>query len=248
MQEYQVGENALAGKVILVTGASDGIGRQAAISYAQAGATVILLSKTVKKLEFVYDEIVALGCPEPAIVPLDLRGATKQNYIDMAATIEQQFGKLDGLLHNAGLLVALSPIEHIAEKDWLDIMHVNVNAPMLMTQALLPVMKKSEHASIVFTSSSVGRKGRAFWGAYAASKFATEGLMETIADEFEGTNVRCNCINPGATRTMMRSKAYPSEDPDLLTTPEALMPLYLYLMSDESKAVTGDSIDAQPKK
>ncbi|WP_199611316.1 YciK family oxidoreductase [Flocculibacter collagenilyticus] len=247
MHNFRASDRCLEGKTILVTGAGDGIGRQAALSYAQYGATVILLGKTVQKLEYVYDEIVALNKMQPAIIPLDLRGATKQNYIDMASTIEQQFGKLDGVLHNAGLFVALSPLAHIAEKDWLDIMQVNVNAPFIMTQALLPVLKKAENASIIFTSSGVGRKGRAFWGAYSTSKFAVEGLMQTIADEFENTSIRCNCINPGATRTMMRAKAYPSENVENLKTPEDIMSPYLYLMSDESVNTTGQSIDAQPK-
>src|SRR5690606_15861156 len=195
----------------------------------------------------VYDEITANGGQEPAIVPLDLKGATAKHYRDMAATIEAEFGRLDGVLHNAGILGVLSPFEHIDLPTWQDIMQVNVTAAMLMTQALLPVLKQAPHASVVFTSSGVGRKGRAFWGPYAVSKFATEGLMQVIADEYDNSTIRFNCINPGATRTKMRSRAYPGEDVSLLKTPADLMWLYLYLMSDDSLDVNGQTIDAQIK-
>ena len=247
MFDFTIDKNALTDRVILVTGAGDGIGRQAALSYAQHGATVILLGKTVAKLEAVYDEIVNLGCAQPAIVPLDLKGATAQHYIDMADTISEQFKRLDGVLHNASILTVLSPFEQIEEDSFDDIMQVNVKAPFLMTQALLPLMKAGADASIVFTSSGVGRKGRAYWGGYAMSKFATEGMMETLADELSNTSVRVNCINPGATATQMRARAFPSEDAKSLKTPEDIMPCYLYLMGPKSLSVTGQSIDAQPK-
>ena len=247
MQSYHAAQDALKDKVILVTGAGDGIGKEAALCYAKHGATVILLGKTVNKLTAVYDAIVAAGGQEPAIIPLDLKGATAKHYQDMAATIQAEFGKLDGVLHNAGILGVLSPFEHIDLPTWQDIMQVNVTAPMLMTQALLPVLRLSSHASIVFTSSGVGRKGRAFWGPYAVSKFATEGLMQIIADEYSNSSIRVNCINPGATRTKMRSRAYPGEDAMALKTPADLMWLYLYLMSDDSIDTNGESLDAQPK-
>lgn len=247
MREYTAEKDALKDKIILITGAGDGIGKEAALTYARYGATIILLGKTTAKLTAVYDQIIAEGGAEPAIVPLDLKGATQKHYQDMAATIKAEFGRLDGLLHNAGLLGVLSPFEHIDLPTWQDIMQVNVTAPMLMTQALLPILKLSDSASVIFTSSGVGRKGRAYWGPYAVSKFATEGLMEIIADEYENTAIRVNCINPGATRTTMRSKAYPGEDQNKLKTPTDLMWLYLYLMTDDSKQVNGQSLDAQPK-
>ncbi|WP_417688173.1 YciK family oxidoreductase [Pseudidiomarina sp.] len=240
-----VADYSLKGKVILVTGAGDGIGKEAALSFAKAGATVILLGRTVSKLENVYDEILAAGGAEPAIVPLDLKGATYTHYQGLCATIVEQFGHLDGLLHNASLLGVLSPFEHIDHGNWHDLMQVNVTAQFLMTQALMPALKKAEHASIVFTSSGVGRKGRAFWGPYSVSKFATEGLAQVMADEYEGSNVRINVINPGATRTSMRARAYPAEDRSKLKTPAEIMPTYLYLMSDKSLDVNGQSLDAQ---
>ncbi|GGP51604.1 YciK family oxidoreductase [Shewanella algicola] len=245
MLEYQAVKDSLNNKTILVTGAGAGIGRTAAIEYAKHGATVILLGKTVKKLETVYDEIVNAGYPTPAIVPLDLKGATEQNYIDMAETIAEQFGHLDGLLHNASELGALGPFEHIDLASLDAIMKVNVTAQAIMTKALLPIMRKAPCASIIFTSSSVGRKGRAYWGPYAFSKFATEGMMQVLADECDGTSVRVNTINPGATRTEMRAKAYPGEDPQTLKTAQQIMPTYLFLMSDESINTNGQALNAQ---
>lgn len=246
--DYQVEPQALKGHVILVTGAGAGIGKQAAVSYAEHGATVILLGKTVNKLEATFDEIVAAGFPEPAIVPLDLKGASKQNYLDMVDTIEQEYGRLDGILHNASLLGMIGPFEHIEEDSFDDLMQVNVKAELLMTQAALPLLRKAPQGRVVFTSSTVGHSGRALWGAYAISKFATEGMMQVLADEMSNTNVRINAINPGATRTNMRAQAYPAEDANMLKTPLELMPLYLYLMSAESQDINGQCIDAQPKR
>ncbi len=246
--EYSTAPEALKGKVILVTGAGAGIGRQAALSYAEHGATVILLGRNVKNLEFLYDEIEKAGYPQPAIIPLDLKGATKQNYVDMAETIEGQFGKLDGILHNASVLGTLSPFDQIDEETFDDVMKINVKSEFLMTQALLPVVKKSEAGRIIFTSSSVGHTGRAFWGTYAISKFATEGMMQILADELSDTEIRVNAINPGATRTRMREKAYPGEDANTLKTPKDIMPLYLHLMDPSVTDVNGQCIDAQPKR
>ncbi|MCY7294121.1 YciK family oxidoreductase [Alteromonas sp. a30] len=235
----------LNNKTILVTGAGDGIGKVASLTFASQGATVILLGRTVAKLEQVYDEIMQAGGPEPAIVPLDLNGATQRHYREMAATIESQFGKLDGVLHNASLLGDIQPFAQISEKQFNEVMQVNLNSTFLMTQALLPALTKADTASVIFTSSGVGNQGRAYWGTYAISKFATEGMMQTLADEYSNTPLRFNCINPGATRTAMRAKAFPAEDRESVTPPEALMPLYSFLMSDESKSVTGKTIKAQ---
>lgn len=245
MHNYQAAENALANKTILITGAGDGIGRVTALTYAKHGATVILLGKTTKKLECVYDEIVNAGYPQPAIVPMDMRGATKQNYRDLAATIEQQFGKLDGLLNNASILGSLGPLEHFCVSTFENIMKVNVTAQAMITKYMFPLLRKAPSASVIFTSSGVGREGREFWGAYAISKFATEGMMQTWSKEVDKTNIRINCINPGATRTSMRASAFPGEDKEKLKTAEDLMPTYLYLMADDSKDVNGESINAQ---
>ena len=243
---YQAPSQLLEGRTLLVTGAGDGIGRIAAHSFAASGATVILLGRTVAKLERVYDEITQQGDTEPVIIPLCLEKASAEDYQTMADAIDEQFGKLDGLLHNAGLLGQRTTISNYQQSDWEQVMQVNVNAAFLLTKTVLPLLKVSPDASIIFTSSGVGRKGKAFWGAYSVSKFATEGMAQVLSHELEETtNIRVNCINPGATRTKMRAIAYPAEDPNGLKTPEQIMPVYLYLMGLDSIGVTGQSFDAQ---
>ena len=247
MHSYIPKKRYLDNKTILVTGAGDGIGKQAALHYGKHGATVILLGKTVAKLESVYDQIISDGGNEPAIVPLDLKGATAKHYRDMASTIGDQFGCLDGLLHNASVLGHLGPFVQISEQEWQDVFQVNVTSQFLMTQALLPLLKKASDASVIFTTSSVGLKGKAYWGPYSISKFATQGMMQILADEYDNSSIRFNCINPGATKTAMRAKAFPAETSDNLKTPEEIMPVYLYLMDNETSKETGQTFDAQPK-
>lgn len=246
MKDYKAKPDSLKDRIILVTGAGDGIGRAAAMSYSSHGATVILVGKTLEKLEKVYDTIVAQGAPEPVILPLDLEKASVEDYKLVADSILDQFGQLDGLLHNAALLGPRSPIAYYAEQSWQQLMQVNVNAAFMLTKALMSALLAAPSASICFTSSSVGRQGRAYWGAYSVSKFAVEGLSQVLADELKQTSkIRVNCIDPGATRTNMRKDAYPAENPETLPTPEDIMPLYLYLMSDDSMETTGQSLKAQ---
>ncbi len=247
--DYQAPNELLRDRVILVTGAGDGIGRAAALAYARHGATVILLGRTIAKLEAVYDEIEAAGGPQPAIFPLNFEGATLKDYHDMAETLDREFGRLDGILHNAGQLGRIMPFEQYNPELWEQVMQVNINGPIWMNQALLPLLKSSRDASVIFTSSGVGRKGRAYWGAYAVSKFATEGFVEVLADELEHLgSIRVNSLNPGATRTQMRRTAYPGEDPAALRTAEEIMPTYLWLMGPESRGHNGEKFDAQPPK
>ncbi len=246
MFSYQGAEDLLKDKVILITGAGDGIGRAAALTYARHGATVILLGRNLKKLEAVYDEIEQNHWPMPAIYPLNLESARDTDFVRLAETIEQEFGQLDGLLHNASVLGALKPISQFPTSEWMQIMQVNLNAAFMLTRELLPLLRQGDRASVIFTSSGVGHKGRAHWGAYSVSKFATEGLMQVIADEEDGiSDVRINSINPGGTRTAMRASAFPGEDPQKLPTPEAIMPVYLYLMGDDSAHVSGQALHAQ---
>lgn len=236
----------LDGRVIAITGASSGIGRAVALACARFGATVILVGRNARKLEAVHTEIEAARGPEPTIAVLDLEKAIASDYDQLAAAVLERFGRLDGLLHNAGILGTLSPIEHYDVPTWCRVMHVNVTAAFALTQVLLPALKQSKDASVVFTSSSVGRSGRAFWGAYAVSKFATEGFMQVLAAEVENiTSIRVNSLNPGRARTMMRRQAYPAEDLNSLPLPETLTGPYIALLGPSSRGVTGRTFDGQ---
>ena len=248
IREYQAPDGLLQDKIILVTGAGDGIGKASALTYARLGASVILLGRTQEKLEAVYDEIEQSGGAQPAIVPLNMESATPLEYEQLAQQIEETFGRLDGLLLNAAVLGDLTPLEFYKIDQFERVMKINVNAQFMLIKTLLPLLKQSEAGSIILTTSSVGRKGRANWGAYAISKFAVEGMMQTLADELENTSkVRVNCINPGATRTAMRAAAYPAEEPATVCLPAGIMWLYTYLMGKDSRDVSGQSLDAQPK-
>ena len=246
MFEYSARPDLLAGRTILVTGAGRGIGEAAAKAYAAHGATVLLLGKNEDNLNRVYDDIEAAGHPRPAVIPFNLETALPHQYDELAAMIEREFGLLDGLLHNAAIVGPRTPLEQLSGDNFMRVMQVNVNAMFMLTSTLLPLLKLAEDASVIFTSSSVGRKGRAYWGAYAVSKFATEGLMQVLADELDDTAaVRANSVNPGATRTDMRAKAYPGENPLVNPLPEEIIPVYLYLMGPDSIGVNGQALDAQ---
>ena len=245
MFDYKAKPDLLKGRTVLVTGAGRGIGAAAAKTYAAHGATVLLLGKTESNLNQVYDEISAAGHPEPVVVPLDMEHATTVQIDELGAMIEQEFGCLDGLLHNASILGPRTPIEQLADEKFAQVMQINVQATFSLTRALLPLLRLSKDASIIYTSSGVGRVGRAYWGAYAVSKFATEGLMQVVADELDETHVRANSVNPGATRTSMRATAYPGENPNNNPTPEEIMPVYLYLMGPDSQGINGQALNAQ---
>ncbi|MEH6386572.1 YciK family oxidoreductase [Pseudomonas profundi] len=246
MFDYNAPAGLLKDRVILVTGAGDGIGRACALSCAAHGASVVLVGRTLSKLEEVYDEIEAAGHPQPAICPLNLETAVEKDFDDLADQLFDTFGKLDGLVHNAGLLGPRTPLDSVKTEAWLQLMQVNVNAPFVLTKAMMPLLRAALDASVVFVSSSVGRKGRAYWGPYAVSKFALEGLMQVFADEQDGTStIRANSINPGATRTSMRAAAYPGEAPEKNPEPAEIMPVFLYLLGPDSKTINGQALDAQ---
>jgi len=247
--QYQAKENLLKDRIIMITGAGSGIGKSAAITYAAAGATIILAGRTVEKLEAVYDQIIQSGGEEPLIYPVDFEGATEDDFNELANQIDQQFGRLDGLLLNAGVLGQRTPLSKYRQDVWSKVLQVNLTSQHLLTKALMPILEASDNASVIFTTSGVGRVGRAFWGAYAVSKFAVEGMVQTWAAENAGLNsVRINCINPGATSTQMRATAFPAENPESIASPKDIMPAYLYLMGPDSHQVNGQSIDAQRKK
>jgi len=237
----------LAGRVIAITGASDGIGRAVALACARHQATVILIGRNERKLEAVHAEVGASGAPEASIAVLDLERALAADYDRVADAVLERYGRLDGLLHNAALLGSLSPIEHYDVPTWCRVLHVNVTAAFALTQVLLPALKKSADASVLFTASTVGRQGRAYWGAYAVSKFALEGLSQVLSAELEGiSRVRVNTLNPGRARTAMRRQAYPAEDTATLPLPAALTAPYIALLGPASRGVSGGSFDAQP--
>lgn len=242
MENYQAPDKLLENRIILVTGAGDGIGRSAAITYAKYGATVILLGKTLAKLETVYDEIESLGYPTPAIYPLHMEGAIYHDYEEMAQKLGETFDRLDGILHNAAILPYLSHIKNYSMEDWMRVMQVNLNAPFAITQVCMPLLEKSSAASIIFTSDDVVDKGKAYWGAYAVSKAGQESMMQVLADELEHSNIRVNSLNPGATRTQLRKNIFPAEQPSEVKLPEKLMPLYLWLMGSDSKGTNGQCI------
>lgn len=242
---YQPQLDLLQNRIILVTGASDGIGREAAITYARYGASVILLGRSDEKLRSVAQEISNISELPVSWYTLDLLTCTPQACQQVAQQISLHYPRLDGVLHNAGLLGDVVPMSEQDPQVWQQVMQVNVNGTFMLTQALLPSLLQSDAGSLVFTSSSVGRQGRANWGAYAVSKFATEGMMQVLAEEYQG-QLRVNCINPGGTRTKMRASAFPTEDALKLKTPADIMPLYLWLMGDDSRRKTGMTFDAQP--
>ncbi len=246
LASYQARPDLLQGKCMMVTGAGDGIGRVAAETYAAHGATVVLLGRTTEKLEAVYDAIEAAGHPRPAIAPMDLATATEEQCQELAGMIGDSFGRLDGLLHNASILGERRPIESAGYKAWQEVMQINVNGQFVLTRFMLPLLQAAPSASIVFTSSGVGRQGRAYWGAYAVSKFATEGMMQVLAEELENTSrVRVNSLNPGPVNTAMRRSAYPAEHPETNPSPADIMPAYLYLMGDDSIGVHGQALNAR---
>jgi NAD(P)-dependent dehydrogenase (short-subunit alcohol dehydrogenase family) len=243
---YAPSPGSHAGRVVLVTGASDGIGKALALALARQGATVALLGRTQRKLARTYDLILEAGGPEPALLPFNLETAAAPDYDSLAEALEREFGRLDGLAHVAGILGDLSPIDQYDVPTWCRVLHVNLTAAFIVTRTLLPLLRRSEDASVVFTSSSVGRRGRAYWGAYSASKFGVEGLMQVLAHELAGTTrIRANSVNPGPTRTAMRRQAYPAEDACQLPEPSSVLSPFLYLLGPESTGVNGQALDSR---
>jgi NAD(P)-dependent dehydrogenase (short-subunit alcohol dehydrogenase family) len=246
INDYQAPPNLLKDKIILITGAGRGIGRAAALSFAKHGATVILCGRNLATLESVYDEIESKGFAQAAIFPLQLDTQSEQEFSAVKDAVEQEFGRLDGLLHNAAYMAPRTPLPHFKLQEWNKALAINLTAPFLLTKALWPLLQKSEDASIIYSSDSVGRKAKAYWGAYAISKAAGEHFVETLADELDGNNsIRINSIDPGPTQSASRSLAFPAENPEAIACPESIMPAYLFLMGSASKTENGRQFSAQ---
>ncbi|MBN9288731.1 MAG: hypothetical protein BGO43_08560 [Gammaproteobacteria bacterium 39-13] len=246
LNQTTLAPGALNNQVILITGASDGIGRALAFHAAKYGATTILLGKSIKKLEALYDEIVAAGYPEPAIHPLNLLRAEPQHAADLAQSIKGMFNRLDAIVHNAGMVGQICQMEHLSPHKWQEVIQLNLNVPYLLTHALLPLLQETPHASILFTTADEATQGKAYWSAYSASKFGIMGLAQSLHQELEtNTNIRVNCINPKKVRTGLRVKSYPAIDPLSLPAPEDIMPHYLYLLSESAKEIRGKAVEVE---
>jgi len=246
MLDYTPPEDLLVGRTVLVTGAGDGIGRAVSKGLAAHGATVVLLGRTLSKLESVYDEIEAAGGPQPAIYPMNFEGATERDYLQLAETLERELGTLEGLIHNAAQLRLLSRIDDYDAATWYQVLQVNLNAPFMLTQACLPLLRKAREGSVVFMSDRVGRRGKAYWGAYGVSKFGLEGLMQILAEELSGDgHIRVNSLDPGPCRTSLRRYAYPGEDPHTLPSPDSVVPWLLWLLGPDSAGTNGQALTVE---
>lgn len=234
----------LHGRVVLVTGASGGLGSALSLALAARGATVVLHGRVVRKLESLYDAIVALGAPEPTILPLDLASAGPDDASTAASALAAQLGRLDALLHVAATLGSLGPLEHQSFDAWQRVLRVNVTAAMLLTRTLLPLLREAPDAAVVFTLDHRARDPRAYWGAYGASKAGLAALAATFADESDQrANLRVNAVIPGPMRSPLRMLTHPGEDKSVLPPPEALAPLYVHLVAGQSKADSGRAYD-----
>ncbi|HEB82284.1 MAG TPA: SDR family NAD(P)-dependent oxidoreductase [Gammaproteobacteria bacterium] len=224
-------------KTLLITGASDGIGRATALECARAGATVIIHGRTVPKLEKLYDEIVEAGYPQPAIYPLDFEKISPKDCDTLKETIASEFGKLDGLYNNAGWLGASSPIQQYDVELWHRVIQINLNATFMLTQACLPLLNHDDNSSILFT---IDDKSSAYWGAYGVSKAGVTSFMHILADELENTRINVTGLNPGKVKTVLRTRAYPAEDTSGLKQPQDVAKAAALLLSDDGREINGE--------
>ena len=239
-------EADLTGRVVMVTGATGGLGRTIALACARQGATLVLHARVVRKLEAIYDEIVDAGLPQPTILPLDLGVASADDFGHVASAIRAQLGRLDALVHASAFLGSLGPVEHQSFDTWQKVLRINLAAAMAMTRSTLPLLSKAPDASVVFTLDTRGEEPRAYWGAYAASKSGLSAFASMLADEWENRPaLRINAVVPGPIRSPLRALTHPGEDRSALPPPEALAPLYVYLVGGQPKLESGARIDAQ---
>lgn len=233
-------------RVTLVTGASGGLGRVLALACAAQGATVVLHGRVVRKLEALYDEIVAAGHPEPTILPLDLATARAEDFANIGSALQAQHVRIDSIVHTAVQLGSLGPIEHQAFDAWHATLRVDLLAPFGLTRALLPLLRAAPDASVVFTLDTRGEDPKAFWGAYAVAKAGLSALLAILADEWENApNLRVNGIVPGPMQSPLRAQTHPGDDIKRLPLPDVFVPLYLYLLAGQPKAESGGVIDGQ---
>lgn len=226
-------------RTLLVTGASQGLGRAAAVAYARHGATVILLGRNVHKLEQVYDEILDVGGPQPAIFPMDLAAAADADYAAMAQAIGYQMGRLDGILHCAAAFESLVPQSLENVEDWVRLFRVNAAAPAAINRACADYLAASDRASVILVGETHGHVPAAYWGGFSVSKAALEAYFKVQADEWSDTPMRINLLIPGPINTPQRARTHPGEGKDSLLQPEALLPRLLYLMGPESAGERG---------
>jgi len=246
MKDYSPRPDLLAGRVILVTGASSGLGRAASLAFAHHGATVALLARDEAKLEAVYDEILAAGGPEPAMFPYDLAAADDRSLEMLAGTLAQHLKRLDGLLHSAHQFYNLTPLELQTMEQWQALIRVNLIAPFALTRACLPLLKQAPDASVIFTGETHGHQPSAYWGGYAVAKSGLETLTRIWSAELDaGENLRINTLIPGQVATTLRSRTHPGLAPETLPSVNDLMPWYLYLMGADSHKVRGQIVECQ---
>ena len=242
--DHSPAPGTFAGRAVLVTGAGDGLGRSVALGAARCGAEVVLLGRTVRKLETTHDRIIKAGGPPPAIYPMDLSGANPDDYEVLAQRIGEAYGRLHGIVHAAAAFSGLAPLAHLEPEDWLRTVHVNLTAPFLLTRACLPLLRRVPDAAAVFVGDALGRSARAYWGAYAVSKSGVEGLARVLAEEVESAGTpRVVCVNPGPMRTGLRRRAFPAEPPDAAPEPDAVAGGILFALDPAAPIVHGASVD-----
>jgi NAD(P)-dependent dehydrogenase (short-subunit alcohol dehydrogenase family) len=239
-------ENALRERVVLVTGVSGGLGRASAISCARAGATVVLAGRKVRPLEALYDELEALGAPKPAIYPINLEGATPDDHANLANAIEAQCGRLDAIVHAAVHFDGLRPVDQIKPTDWMRTQQVNLNAPFLLTQACLPLLRQRVDAAVVFVLDDPQRVGKAYWGAYGVAKAALGAFASILHEENENGPVRIHALLPAPMRTALRRLAYFGENTLERDLPDEAGAASAYLASPASAALRGKTLDLRP--
>lgn len=246
LKHYQANKDLLSGRVILVTGAGQGIGRAAAIAYATYGATVILHGRKVEKLERVYDDVQSLGREEAIIFPFDFEKAVEKDFQMIADAIASQLGRLDGILHNAAFTFGPMPLENHTLEQWRVIMQVNLLAPVTLTRLCLPLLRASPDASVIMTSDTHGHEPAAYWGGFAVAKAGVEAFAKIQSEEWELLpNLRINTLIPGPVHSPQRTKTHPGEIKHLLPQPQDLMASYLFFMGPDSKGISGRVVSCQ---